>query len=67
MYYTKEEQITFTDEAYNSEIKNLIKAEPEKVAKKVKDYLGHYVEINMVRRADLKQRSFREFVDMILQ
>ena len=67
MYYTKEEQIAFTDDAYISVIKDHIKGEPEKAAKRVRNYLSHYADINNVKRENLKERSFREYVDMILQ
>ena len=67
IYYSKEEQIEFTDEEYIKQLKGEIKAEAGPIARRLKDYLSHYAEINAIKLADLKQRSFEEYVQMILQ
>ncbi len=67
MYYSKAEQIEFTDEEYIKHLKGEIKSEQGPIAKRVKNYLNHYVEINSIKLGDLKQRSFEEYVEMILQ
>jgi hypothetical protein len=44
-----------------------MRAKPEEISKRVKNYLNHYVEINKVRLEDLKLRNFEEYVNVILQ
>ena len=67
MYYTKEEQVKFTDQEYIPAVLKGMREEPAKSVKIVRNYLSHYVEINRVKLSDLKQRSFKEYVEMILQ
>ena len=66
MYYSKKEQVKFTDEEYIPLVLKEMKGSG-KVVKGVRNYLSHYVEINMVKLGELKERSFREYVEMILQ
>jgi hypothetical protein len=66
MYYSKQEQINFTDKEYITPLLGDLK-QGTPVAKKVRNYLSHYVEINEIKQSDLNKRSFEEYVEMILQ
>lgn len=67
MYYTKEEQINFTDKEYITPLMSEFKQANTALAKRVKNHLSHYVEINNIRLTDLNKRTFEEYVEMILQ
>lgn len=67
MYYTKEEQINFTDKEYIAPLKNEFRQSTSSLTKRVKNYLSHYLEINNIRLTDLNKRTFEEYVEMILQ
>lgn len=62
MYYTKEEQINFTDKEYIAPLKNEFHQPTSALTKRVKNYLSHYVEINNIRLTDLNKRTFEEYV-----
>lgn len=67
MYYTKEEQINFTDKMYITPLMTDFHQSTSVLTKRVKNYLSHYVEINNIRLTDLNKRTFEEYVEMILQ
>lgn len=67
MYYTKEEQISFTDMMYITPLMTDFHQSTSALTKRVKNYLSHYVEINNIRLTDLNKRTFEEYVEMILQ
>jgi hypothetical protein len=62
VYYTKQEQINFTDKEYITSLIGSINQTNAIVSKKVKNYLSHYVEINNIKIEDLNKRSFEEYV-----
>lgn len=58
MYYTKEEQINFTDKEYITPLMSEFNQSNTALTKRVKNYLSHYVEINNIRLTDLNKRTF---------
>ena len=58
MYYTKEEQINYTDKDYITPLMNEINQSNSALTKRVKNHLSHYVEINNIRLTDLNKRTF---------